>query len=140
MVYSSHLYCIVINTSFNFVIDKFLYKLIAHFSNNSLMSSAMLISLFVYCKRTFHLVMETKTYLTYLQKIIGCHNSFKRNTCKSSIIAMDARNIINIVECLIQTMRYLCQWINILNNLFQNERHYFGTMWNAIAFTIIYFA
>ena len=140
MVYSSHLYCIVINTSFNFVIDEFIYKLIAHFSNNSLMSSAMLISLFVYCKRTFHLVMETKTYLTYLQKIIGCHNSFKRNIYKSSIIAMDARNIINIVECLIQTMRYLCQWINIFTDLFQKERHYFWAMWNDIAFTIIYFA
>ena len=109
LVHSSHLNCIVINTLFNFVIDEFIYKLIAHFRNKSLMSSAMLISLFVYCKRTFHLVMETKTYLTYLQKIIGCHNSFKQNIYKSSIIAMDARNIINIVECLIQTMRYLCQ-------------------------------
>ena len=109
MVFSSHLYCIVINTSFNFVIDEFLYKLIAHFSNNSLMSSAMLTSLFVNCTRTFHLVMETKTYLTYLQKIIGYHNSFKRNICKSSIIAVDARNISDIVECVIQAMRYMCQ-------------------------------
>lgn len=68
LVYSSHLYRIFINTSFNFVIDEFIYKIIAHFSNNSLMSIAMLTSLFVYCTRTFHLVMETKTYLTYLQK------------------------------------------------------------------------